>query len=93
MGHILSSVTRKQRPGQLIRQKRTDLGLSPEDLAYAIFKAGNGEVSGRTIRRIEDPDICMVPRVRARFAIASFFDLSVTDIWPLEAPARKKVAA
>lgn len=89
----MSSVTRRQRPGQLIRQMRTDRGLSPEGLSWAVYESGAGMVSGRTIRRIEDPDICMVPRVRARFALAKFFGMQVTELWPLDQPSRRKVAA
>lgn len=67
--------------GALIKELRTDRGLTPEALSYAIFAAGNGHVSARTIRRVEAGAV--VPRVRAQFAIASFFDRPVTSIWPV----------
>lgn len=79
---------RNCRAGTLIRELRTDLGLSPEALSWAIYHSGCGEVSGRTIRRVEAEGV--VPRVAAQFAIAMFFDRPVTSIWR---PVRQRVAA
>jgi transcriptional regulator with XRE-family HTH domain len=85
----MASVTRNRRAGELIRDLRSDQGLSPEALSYAIFKAGHGAVSARTIRRVEATG--MVPRVAAQFAIASYFDRPVSTIW--SAATNRKVAA
>jgi DNA-binding XRE family transcriptional regulator len=82
-------VPRNQRAGRLIRELRTDLGLSPEALSHAVYAAGHGSVSARTIRRIERDGL--VPRVRVQFALAQFFGRQVTAIWPI--PARPAVAA
>jgi DNA-binding XRE family transcriptional regulator len=83
-------VHRDPRAGRLIRQVRVDLGLSPEALSHAIYTAGYGTVSARTIRRIEADG--MVPRVSAQFALAQFCGRSVTTIWPLPATTRKLAA-
>lgn len=82
-------VHRDPRAGQLIREMRVDRGLSPEALSHAIYSAGFGSVSARTIRRVEANG--MVPRVGAQFALAQFCHRSVTSIWPL--PAKRKAAA
>lgn len=84
----MSLRNRNCRAGALIRELRTDLGLSPEALSWAIYQAGCGEVSGRTIRRIEAEGV--VPRVGAQFAIAMFFDRPVTSVWR---PIRSRVPA
>jgi transcriptional regulator with XRE-family HTH domain len=85
----MSTVLRNKRAGELIRDLRSDRGLSPEALSYAIFKAGHGAISARTIRRVEAAG--MVPRVRAQFAIASYFERPVSSIW--SAATNRKVAA
>jgi DNA-binding XRE family transcriptional regulator len=89
----VSRKNRNYRAGELIRSLRSDLGLSPEALSYAIYEKKLGGVSARTIRRIEADG--MVPRIRAQFAIATFFGRDVTSIWqPLPVRrARQKVAA
>jgi transcriptional regulator with XRE-family HTH domain len=89
---MVHKIHRDPRAGRLIRELRTDLGLSPEALSYAVFRGGHGSLSARTIRRVESDG--MVPRVRAQFALASFFGRSVTSIWPVPAvAATRKVAA
>jgi DNA-binding XRE family transcriptional regulator len=60
--------------GDEIRQRRLNLGLSPEQLGAA------AEISGRTIRRVEDGKR---PTVRTMFQIAKHLDCQVTDLWPL----------
>lgn len=67
------------RAGSLIRELRCNQGLSPEALSHAIYAAGIGSVSGKTIRRIEAG---MVPTVRVQFALSAFFDRQVVSIWP-----------
>ena len=84
----MSPGIRNERAGALIHELRVDRGLSPEALSYAIYKAGLGSVSSRTIRRIESDG--MVPRVGNQFAIAAYFDRKVTSIWE---PTATKVKA
>lgn len=76
--------------GHLLRQLRTDRGLSPEALSYAIYVAGHGSISARTIYRVEGQG--MVPRVRAQFALAQFFGKPVTQIWPIPQPRKAATA-
>lgn len=80
---------RNYQAGALIRDLRRDLGLSPEALSYAIFRAGFGSVSARTIRRVENEG--MVPRVSAQFALAQFFGRPVSQMW--QVPSQRRVAA
>lgn len=87
---ILAEPVRNTTAGRLVRELRTELGLSPEALSYELFRGGHGTVSARTIRRIET--IGMVPRVRAQFALAKFFDRPVTSIWPIPRQARRSAA-
>lgn len=86
---------RNYRAGELIRTLRTDRGLSYEALAYAIYEKSLGDVSGRTIRRIEDDGV--VPRVRIQFALASFFGREVSSLWQptrvRRAPSQKVTVA
>lgn len=63
-----------RKSGQSIRERRLNLGLSPEQLGY------RAEVSGRTIRRIEEGKR---PTVRTMFLLAQEFDCEVVDLWPL----------
>lgn len=74
---------------RFLRESRVNRGLSHEALSWAIYSAGFGTVSSKTIRRIEE--IGCVPTVRVQYAIASFFAREVTDMWPLN--ARRRVAA
>lgn len=75
-----------RRAGQLIRTWREDRGLTPEGLSWAMYEAGVGCVSSRTIRRIESHGLR--PRLRVRFAIAQHLDRPVSSIWPADgAPA------
>lgn len=85
----MAATLRNRQAGALIRDLRRDQGLSPEALSYAIFKAGHGSVSARTIRRVESDG--MVPRVAAQFAVASYFGRSVSSIW--SAATNRVVAA
>lgn len=80
----MASGYRNKHAGRLLRELRSDKGLSPEALSYAIFKAGYGSVSAKTIRRVEDPEVGMVPRVRVQFAIAAYFERPVSSIWSAE---------
>lgn len=79
---------RNRQAAELIRQMRTDEGLTPEALAYQIARDGGGIVSGRTIRRIESEGA--IPTVRVQFALARHFGMSPTDLWR---PQRRKAAA
>jgi transcriptional regulator with XRE-family HTH domain len=90
-GHFMAVAFRNPRAGALLTDLRRDLGLSPEALSYAIYRAGYGSVSARTIRRVERDG--MVPRVRAQFALAQFFGRPVSSIWATSTPAYRKVAA
>lgn len=88
----MPSISRNRHAGRLICELRTDLGLSPEALSHAIYAAGFGTISSRTIRRIERDGL--IPRVRVQFALAQFFDRSVTSIWPVPAQqAQRRMAA
>lgn len=53
---------------------RINRGLTPETLGAEVG------VSGRTIRRIEDGHM---PTVRVMFALASYFEMEVVDLWRL----------
>lgn len=74
--------------GQLLRELRENRGLSPEQMPYALHRAGFQPVSGPTVRRIEREG--MVPHIATRFALAQFFGREVTDVWR---PSRDRVAA
>lgn len=71
--------------GQWLKELREARGLSPEEVPYAMAKAGVDRrtiPSARTIRRIEDTAIR--PQVRHRFAFAQFYDIPVGHLWPIE---------
>jgi DNA-binding XRE family transcriptional regulator len=55
-----------------VRDRRLNAGYTPEGLGHEI------NISGRTIRRIEDG---ARPTVRTMFALAHFFDMEVTELW------------
>lgn len=82
------------RAAAILAQLREDQGLSPEQLSRAIFQAGFGYISGRTVRNIEnDPN--PIPTLRVRMSIARYFDRHPRSIWST-APTvmdRRKVAA
>ncbi len=63
----------------LLKELRTDAGLSPEALSLEIHRAQLGYVSGKTIRRIEQTG--KVPTPRVQFAIAQFFGRLPSAIW------------
>lgn len=69
-------MTRDRLASAQLRSLRTDRGLSPEQLGYHVG------VSGHTIRRIEDTGAVPTPRIQ--FAIASYFSLRPTELWPLD---------
>lgn len=73
--------------GRLLGDLRRDKGLSPEALSYAILAAGLGSVSGKTIRRTEKG---MVPTARVQYAVATFFERGVSQIWT--APPEQRAA-
>lgn len=58
--------------GRAIREMRLDHGYTPESLGREI------NVSGRTIRRIEDG---ARPTVRVMFALSLKFDFAVSELW------------
>lgn len=64
---------------QLLRELRTDAGLSPEALSQAMLMQGLGYVSGKTIRRIEHTG--KIPTPRVQFSIARYFDRLPSGIW------------
>jgi DNA-binding XRE family transcriptional regulator len=66
---------RNRKPNTQLIELRVNRGMSPEQLAY--FTG----VSAPTIRLAERGHL---PQARTQFAIAEFFDLSPTDIWPIE---------
>lgn len=59
--------------GREIKERRLDLGYTPEALGAEI------SISGRTIRRIEDG---ARPTVRTMFALSQKLDFRVSDLWP-----------
>lgn len=63
-----------QQVGVTLREMRINRGLTPEALGAV------AQVSGRTIRRIEDGHL---PTVRVMFALASYFEMEVGDLWRL----------
>lgn len=65
--------------GRVVRDLRRRKGLSPEALSYAILSAGHGHVSTRTLRRLEQG---VTPRLRIQFAVATFLEREVPQIWP-----------
>lgn len=69
------TVTRRdlREAGRFIFEERRERGLTPEELGAKI------QISGRTIRRIEDG---ARPTVRTMFALASYFEVQVKDLWP-----------
>lgn len=78
----------------LLSELREDRGLSPEALSRAIFIAGHGYVSGRTIRNIEKD--ATVPTLRVRGSIALYFARTPRGIWrnaPVVTDRSRKVAA
>ena len=81
-----------KRAGDLVRAWRLDLGMSPEQLSWAIDVKGCGPVSGRTIRWIEKG---RVPHPRVMLSVARFFDVKPTYLWgsPKDRAAAMGVAA
>jgi transcriptional regulator with XRE-family HTH domain len=75
----LRATRRDRDAGRLLREWRTDRGLSPEALSWELRRAKLETVSGRQIRRIEDTGVIPTPRVM--FALASYFDAKPTDVW------------
>lgn len=60
--------------GRKLELLRRSQGLSPEQLGYRIG------VSGRTVRRVEAG---MVPIVSTMFALATWAEEDVNDLWRL----------
>jgi DNA-binding XRE family transcriptional regulator len=58
-----------------LAELRFNEGLSPEQLGDAC------EISGRTIRRLEEGAIRPSPAIAKK--LADHFDIKPTDIWPL----------
>lgn len=58
-----------------LRELRLNMGLTPEEFGAEL----DPQVSGRTIRRIEDGHR---PTVRVMFAIARKVEMEVIDLWP-----------
>lgn len=74
-----SGVERDLAAAARLRELRENRGLSPEQLPYFMARAGVEPVSGKTIRRIEGKGA--IPQVRVKFALASFFGVTVSTIW------------
>lgn len=64
-----------RKPNTQLIALRVNRGMSPEQLAY--FTG----LSAPTIRLAERGHL---PQPRTQFAIAEFFEMEPTDIWPLE---------
>jgi transcriptional regulator with XRE-family HTH domain len=71
--------SRDHRAAELLKRLRVDQGLSPEELAWAVYMRSGRTVSGQTIRRIERTGA--VPIVRVQFALAQFFDRLPSEVW------------
>jgi transcriptional regulator with XRE-family HTH domain len=82
-----STVPRDLTAGLVLRELRENRGLSPEQMPFAMLRAGLEPVSGKTIRRIERGAI---PQVRVKFALAQFYGRDVSAIWIVR---RQRVAA
>lgn len=65
--------------GAILSELREGACLSPEQLARAIHIGGHGFVAGRTIRNVEKFGV--VPTLRVRGSIASYFGRTPRDIW------------
>jgi transcriptional regulator with XRE-family HTH domain len=74
MASIMSTARSLREAGAAVRELRLNRGLSPEQLGH------KAEVSGRTIRRIEEGKR---PTVRTMFLLAQEFECEVVDLWPL----------
>ena len=65
--------------GTRLRALRVDRGLSPEQLGWELGASGRSYVSGPTIRRAERG---AVPTPRVQYALASYFGMRLSDLWP-----------
>jgi len=82
---------RDEQAAELLRLMREERGLSPEQVPFAMHRAGihrDSIPSARTIRRAEE--VGMVPQIRFRFGLAQFYKRELRDIW---AARRRRVAA
>lgn len=82
---------RDKQAGKLLREWRLERGLSPEALSWELRRAKLETVSGKQIRRIEGQGVIPTPRVM--FALATFYDARVTEIWRRSTSSRERVAA
>jgi transcriptional regulator with XRE-family HTH domain len=64
-----------RKPNTRLIELRVNRGMSPEQLAY--FTG----LSAPTVRLAERGHL---PQPRTQFAIAEFFEMEPTDIWPLD---------
>ena len=80
------AVSRDLPAAELLQELREAKGLSPEQMPFAMLRAGVEPVSGQTIRRIER--IGAVPQVRVKFALAEFFERDIKEIWTVRRRAR-----
>jgi DNA-binding XRE family transcriptional regulator len=93
-GTAPSNPVRDPTAGRLLKELREDLGLSRQDMPYAMLRAGikrDHIPSIRTIYNVEE--LGQVPRVRTRFAIAKFFERDMTSIWPTTTRASRREGA
>lgn len=77
-------MSRRSFGGAQVRLLRADRGLSPEQLGWATG------VSGPTVRRIERGAI---PTARVQYAIASYFDMRPSQLWPVDQRAPRRTVA
>lgn len=80
---------RDDHAAELLRLMREQRGLSPEQVPFAMHRAGvhcDHIPSARTIRRVEE--VGMVPQVRFRFGLAQFYGRELRDIWSVRRRAR-----
>lgn len=75
MQRISKTRTPHRTPNRTLIELRVNAGLSPNQLAY------HTGISGPTIRLAEKGH---TPEPFVQFAVADYFGMKPTDIWPLE---------
>lgn len=71
--------------GAWLMALREGKGLAPEEVPYAMLRANippRNVPSGRTIRRAETTG--SLPHIRYRFGLAQFYEVPVSQLWPVE---------
>lgn len=80
-------MTSRRASAARIRTLRLDRGLSPEQLGCAVG------VSGPTIRALENPAARRNPNARTQYAIAAFFGLRPSELFPMQPLTVRRRAA